>query len=155
MVLLNTTIPCGSPTFQRAMEGLQNPSKQSNKNEKRYENRPKSPAINKGSPTLVRMRTSSVGGRRRIFKRTPSIGSPKSRHGHRVSFREKSDEFTDDDATIAEMHDKLTDLTVNDDVQIMPKKSILKNRRRSIDDLDIGTKKGLAMYLKSKQRQPR
>ena len=134
------------------MEGLQTPKKM-NKTEKPNVNRPKSPAVCRAPPTIVRMCTSSLGGRRKVLKETSSTGSPKP---HRVSFQENLDELYDeDDATIVELHDRLTSLTVKDDVQIMPRKSILKNRRRSIDDLDVGTKKGLAMYLKSKQKQIR
>ena len=50
-----------------------------------------------------------------------------------------------------EAKDKLTHLPINDSPSNL--KSILKNRKHSFDDLDVSTKKGLALYLKSKQKE--
>lgn len=136
------------------MQGLQCSPKQTRKNEKTEVIRSKSPTVSRGSPTLVRKRTSSVGGRRKVLKRTTSTSNSKPALVHHVSFRDKLDDANNEtDEIMTEIHDKLTSLNVTDKVTMTPRKSILKNRRRSIDDLDIGTKKGLAMYLRSKQRQ--
>ncbi|XP_078485932.1 uncharacterized protein LOC100177604 [Ciona intestinalis] len=109
-VLLNTSLPIGSPTFQRAMKGF-------------------NPAVGKsGEGKTARVRIASAGGRKvgRVQRMTSATGN---------------------DDEMNEIRDSLGSLSVG-----TPPKSILKNRRRSIDDLDIGTKKGLALYLKSKQQ---
>ena len=156
---MNTSVPCGSPTFQRALQGLHVPSEPpSDKSSVEIRRKPTVPKAH--PPQQSRVRILSVGGKQKVLKRSPTsaCGARPNIAGHHVSFGEKTvehqlphdDDY--DDEIIDEMRDRLTSLNTDDAPPVMPSKSILKNRRRSIDDLDVGTKKGLAMYLKSKQR---
>lgn len=68
------------------------------------------------------------------------------------------DSYSDDglDDELDELQDRVSRLPLRDTRDLLhavPPKSILKNRRRSIDDLDVGTKRGLAEYLRAKQRE--
>lgn len=95
------------------------------------------------------------------------IGSTRFKTGNSLDFSDSSSEGTTSpvpqqtrnvhfsavnlyggDIEKSEMHDKVGSL----DDSYAPRKSILKNRRRSIDDLDVGTKNGLADYLESKMQ---
>ncbi|XP_076825721.1 uncharacterized protein LOC143471209 [Clavelina lepadiformis] len=151
-VLLNTSLPCGSPTFQRAMKGFKPDEDEDTKDTKKngiklQEIKPKKSSKNSRTKTRV----SSASGRRVTYKKSP-LATPSPKFYHRISFREPSpDDFSE---TLSEIRDQLGNLDVREpNLDAIPLKSILKNRRRSIDDLDVGTKKGLAMYLKSKQKE--
>ena len=159
VVLVNSNMPSASPTFQRAMQGLHGPNESGAVTGKGSADIRRKPAILKSQQSRTRML--AAGGKQKVLKRSPTstCGSRPNISGHHVSFGETStaeqllpyNENSDDDI-IEEMRDKLTNLKTHECPPMMPSKSILKNRRRSIDDLDVGTKKGLAMYLKTKQK---
>ena len=141
------------------MQGMQPYNEAANNTRGSVEIR-KKPTGNKAQVSEPRVRIQSAGGRRKVFKRSPSSASAMTRpnmSSHHVSFGDDlvTEVDHDSDETISELRDKLTNLRTNDPLPVSPSKSILKNRRRSIDDLDVGTKRGLAMYLKSKHRMHR
>ena len=57
----------------------------------------------------------------------------------------------DNQHSFHEVRDKLTQLPSVS--SRLPRKSILKHRKHSFDDLDVSTRKGLALYLHAKQRE--
>ena len=155
-VLLNTSVPSGSPAFQRTMQGFHCPKDATNGNKKAVEIRRKPPVSKAIPPHAYVTRPSSASGQRKPFQHTPATPETKTRPrlSHHVSFRGVTIKHCNDDdveEAMSEMRDKLTDLKTSDVSSAKPSKSILKNKRRSIDDLDVGTKKGLALYFKSKQ----
>jgi len=145
-VQLSTQIPTGSPTFQRAMKGLHVKDTVLDEEES-------------SSPEQVRRR-SKGGGSSLAQNILTSKPHQKTRRLHfkdtLVSYYHDSysdDELEDD---LDELQDRVSRLPLRDTKDLLnavPTKSILKNRRRSIDDLDVGTKRGLAEYLRAKQRE--
>ena len=131
-------------SFQRAMKGLHHHT--TTKESSDHPETSSSPEVNKkrggglAASILTSKQTSSSNKRRLHFKDTL------------VSYY--SDEGSDDD--LHELQDRVSRLPLRDTRDLLnavPSKSILKNRRRSIDDLDVGTKRGLAEYLRAKQRE--
>lgn len=144
-VVLNTSLPVGSPTFQRAMKGFKPDETTEDSAPVKDEVGPKT-SQKKGRKPRVRIASASF-----------SRSEKKFASGKNAKPTSSSTAFNDTDEynrAMLEIRDKLTSLgtaSVEGSSRPVPIKSILKNRRRSIDDLDVGTKKGLSAYLKAKQ----
>ena len=134
-------MPTGSPTFQRALKGLNTQSADCSSGE---------------TPS-----SAAAGKRTKCSSLAQNILTSKSRARPRLQFRDTvsyyHDSFSDgSDDDMRELQDRVSRLPLKDTQDLLnavPSKSILKNRRRSIDDLDVGTKRGLADYLRSKQQE--
>lgn len=126
-VILNVSLPTGSPTFQRAMKGMKLP-------EKEY------------SEIFGQKRRDSI-----LQKYTLTESALNSfRDDYEIKTIESSSNAIEK-VTVRFQEDLkiYKDGWEADKVQ-KEHKSILKKRRQSVDDLEIGTRKNLAKYLESK-----
>ncbi|XP_039274016.2 uncharacterized protein LOC120347971 [Styela clava] len=126
-VMLNTSLPTASPTFQRAMKGMDLP-------EKDY------------SEIFVRNRRDSILQSYTI----PENALNSFRDDHELDAVESSSTALEEMTN--KFRDDLKDYKGGWDPKTEEKKrkSILKKRRQSVDDMEISTRKNLAKYLESK-----
>ena len=107
----------------------------------------------KVKPATAKKASARLGAERKKFQAdqqtvstcsTPKLSRPQTSYDAKRFFHRNQHRLSESD-------DHITHLPF--EPKPMPLKSILKNRKHSFDDLDVTTRKGLTLYLQSKQRE--